>query len=107
MIMSETVRTRSGREFILPTLEEDARIIAAAASDPDARPFTDAELIEARAIRRGGRPRALNPRKNVCIRLSPEVAETFRATGKGWQTRMNAALVDWLKTHSPTDITPG
>lgn len=21
--------------------------------------------------------------------------------GKGWQTRMNAALRDWLKTHSP------
>jgi uncharacterized protein (DUF4415 family) len=25
---------------------------------------------------------------------------TFRA---GWQTRMNAALADWLKTHSPLD----
>ena len=23
----------------------------------------------------------------------------FRATGKGWQTRMNDALKDWLKTH--------
>lgn len=30
-----------------------------------------------------------------------EVVEAFRATGKGWQTRMNAALRDWLKTHSP------
>ncbi|MGD0962053.1 MAG: BrnA antitoxin family protein [Methylomonas sp.] len=25
----------------------------------------------------------------------------FKATGKGWQTRMNSALKDWLKTHSP------
>jgi len=30
-----------------------------------------------------------------------DVVEAFKATGKGWQTRMNAALRDWLKTHSP------
>ncbi|MDR1276155.1 MAG: BrnA antitoxin family protein [Candidatus Accumulibacter sp.] len=103
----ETVRTRSGREFILPTPEEDAAITAAALEDPDARPFTDAELIEARAKSNGGRPRTPTPRKNICIRLSPDVAEAFRATGKGWQTRMNAALADWLKTHSPGDLTLG
>jgi len=28
------------------------------------------------------------------------VVETFRATGTGWQTRMDAALQDWLKTHA-------
>jgi uncharacterized protein (DUF4415 family) len=101
--MSETVKTRSGRVFVLPTPEEDAAITAAAMSDPDARPFTDEELALARAIRRGGRPRVAVPKKSICIRLSPDVAEAFRATGKGWQTRMNAALADWLKTHSPMD----
>lgn len=35
------------------------------------------------------------------IRLSPEVSEAFRATGPGWQTRIDDALKDWLKTHSP------
>ncbi|MBI5140560.1 MAG: BrnA antitoxin family protein [Nitrospirae bacterium] len=25
----------------------------------------------------------------------------FRAAGPGWQTRINAALRDWLKSHSP------
>ncbi|MFA5731698.1 MULTISPECIES: BrnA antitoxin family protein [Acidithiobacillus] len=30
--------------------------------------------------------------------------EMFRASGPGWQTRMNAALRGWLKTHSPTWI---
>ena len=35
------------------------------------------------------------------IRLSPEVSEAFRATGPGWQTRIDNALKDWLKTHSP------
>ena len=35
------------------------------------------------------------------IPLSPEVVATFKATGAGWQTRIDAALKDWLKTHSP------
>ena len=37
----------------------------------------------------------------VTIRYSPEVLAAFKATGAGWQTRMDAALQDWLKTHSP------
>jgi len=36
----------------------------------------------------------------ITIRLSPNVVETFRATGAGWQTRVDAALQDWLKTHA-------
>ncbi len=37
----------------------------------------------------------------VTVRYSPDVLEAFRATGAGWQTRMNEALRDWLQTHSP------
>ena len=33
------------------------------------------------------------------IRLSPEFMDAFKATGAGWQTRIDAALKDWLKTH--------
>jgi hypothetical protein len=35
------------------------------------------------------------------MRYDPEVIEAFRAggKGKGWQTRMNEALKDWLRTH--------
>jgi len=32
--------------------------------------------------------------------LSLDVLKAFRATGKGWQTRMNEALKDWLKEHA-------
>jgi uncharacterized protein (DUF4415 family) len=32
---------------------------------------------------------------------SPDVLAAFRATGRGWQTRMDEALLDWLETHSP------
>ena len=37
----------------------------------------------------------------VTVRYSPDVLAAFRATGAGWQTRMNDALKDWLSTHSP------
>lgn len=36
----------------------------------------------------------------VTVRYSPDVLAAFRATGAGWQTRMNDALRDWLRTHS-------
>jgi uncharacterized protein (DUF4415 family) len=43
-----------------------------------------------------GRPRAVNPKKAVSLRLDPDVIEKFRATGKGWQSRINAALREKL-----------
>lgn len=35
------------------------------------------------------------------IRFDEEVIQAFKATGRGWQTRMNDALKDWLRTHQP------
>lgn len=48
-----------------------------------------------------GRPKAEVTKERITIRLSPEVVQRFRATGDGWQTRIDAALKDWLKTHTP------
>lgn len=39
-----------------------------------------------------GRPPSENPKKQVTLRLDPDVLDTFRATGKGWQSRINAEL---------------
>lgn len=39
-----------------------------------------------------GRPVSANPKKQVTLRLDPDVIEKFRATGKGWQSRINAEL---------------
>lgn len=39
-------------------------------------------------------------KERITIRLSPDVVSTFRASGSGWQTRMDAALREWLKTHA-------
>ncbi|MFZ3042062.1 MAG: BrnA antitoxin family protein, partial [Thiobacillus sp.] len=38
-------------------------------------------------------------KERITIRLSREVVETFRATGEGWQTRMDEALRDYVKEH--------
>ncbi len=48
-----------------------------------------------------GRPKAEITKERITIRLSPDVVATFRASGAGWQTRMDAALKDWLKKHKP------
>ena len=50
----------------------------------------------------GGRgPQKAPPKVSTTIRLSPDVLQAFRAAGDGWQTRIDAALKDWLRTHSP------
>jgi uncharacterized protein (DUF4415 family) len=101
-IMSRTtVKTRDGRVFIMPSDEEDAAIHAAALSDPDAQPWTDEQLAAALPTLRIGRPPHTTPLKApVTLRLDVAVLAAFKATGKDWQTRINAALSDWLKTHS-------
>ena len=85
--------------------EEEARIQAMIAADPDdeaatgeqlaqARPFTEAFPELAQTLRRsaGGRPLSADPKVPVSLRLDREVVEKFRATGPGWQSRINEAL---------------
>lgn len=73
-------------------------------------PSTTPEDWEGAALKQGrveiGRVRTRGPNKRpvkeqVAIRYSPEVLAAFRATGPGWQTRMNDALRDWLETNTP------
>ena len=62
----------------------------AAAQGPEALP---AGLLAAfpQTKNRGGRPAGSN-KEAVSIRLDKEVLEKFRATGPGWQSRINEAL---------------
>ena len=48
-----------------------------------------------------GRPKAVQTKQALTVRYDADIVAAFKATGKGWQTRMNEALRDWLKTHSP------
>ena len=84
---------------ILPTPEEDAAITAAALSDPDAQPLTDAELAQFRPARGRGRPPQDVTKIPTSIRLDARVVRAFKATGEGWQTRMNDALLEYAQQH--------
>lgn len=53
--------------------------------------LTDDMLVRCR-VRKGGRPRAANPKRLISIRLSEDVIERRRASGPGWQTRMAEKL---------------
>ena len=50
---------------------------------------------------RGRGPQKAQPKVSTTIRLSPDVVQALRAAGDGWQTRIDSALKDWLRTHSP------
>lgn len=57
------------------------------------------QTVAAAMLAPRGRPRKEITKAAVNIRLSPDVVEAFRATGRGWQTRIDEALKDWLKSH--------
>ena len=63
----------------------------------DLKPFTS--LPKSLQTKLRGRPKAGVTKQSITIRLSPEVMQSFRASGAGWQTRMDAALKDWLKAN--------
>lgn len=46
-----------------------------------------------------GRPKADVTKVRVGIRLSPEVLDHFKASGDGWQTRIDAALRQFIAEH--------
>lgn len=81
----------------VPTPEEDAAIQRGIDSDPDTFVPSDARFAQMR--RRGGRPKLEQPKVALTVRYDADIIEQFRATGEGWQTRMNNALREWLATH--------
>jgi uncharacterized protein (DUF4415 family) len=84
-------------------------------SDPDDAPELTDEFFEkgvwrigdrivprgeaqAEASKRRGRPAGSGTKVSTTIRFDAEVLAAFKATGDGWQTRMNDVLRDWLKS---------
>ena len=71
-------------------LEEDARIASGIAADPDAAPDLPEPIPG--VVPELGRPPRADRKVSVTLRLDRDVVERFKATGAGWQTRINAAL---------------
>jgi uncharacterized protein (DUF4415 family) len=92
------LKSKSGRLIELPTPEEAAAISAGIAADPDTYELTDEEFARLKPMR--GRPVSTNPKVHTGLRLDAEVLAAFKSGGRGWQTRINEALKEWLKTHS-------
>ena len=82
----------------------DARDEVRELTADDLRAFAPARKVLPESLKRkvGIRGRQKAPTKErITIRLSRAVVQSFRATGDGWQTRVDVALQDWLKKHSP------
>ena len=85
---------------------EEATIQAGIAQDPDNPELTDEQLASLRpasevlppalfsALVKRGRPFSVNKRVQVTLRLDPKAVARFKATGRGWQRRINEAVVD-------------
>ncbi|MDR1349331.1 MAG: BrnA antitoxin family protein [Zoogloeaceae bacterium] len=58
--------------------------------------FADLPAALQAKLRRGRGPQKAPRKVSTTIRLSPEVVQHFRATGDGWQGRIDAALKDWI-----------
>ena len=50
------------------------------------------EMLARAVVKKGGRPRSLNPRQLISLRLPAEVVARWKASGPGWQTRMAERL---------------
>jgi uncharacterized protein (DUF4415 family) len=59
--------------------------------DPDNPPWRE-EMLGAPVVRRGRGPQQAPTKVSTTIRIDADVLEFFRATGPGYQTRMNEAL---------------
>jgi uncharacterized protein (DUF4415 family) len=97
--MSHTIHGKSVRTFLRPSLEEDVQINAGIAADINTYAPTAEELNRLRPYR--GRPvlAAEEKKVRISIRIEPSVSNYFKATGKGWQTRMNQALKEYIANH--------
>lgn len=98
------------RKVIPPTDAENKKINRGIALDSDNPEWTDDDFARARPAKdvlppalydalvkrsRGQRGPQKEPvKKPVTIRVDQDVLKSYKATGKGWQSRMNDALRD-------------
>ena len=93
--MKQPNNTRGARVLVMPTPQEDAAINSGIAQDPDTYELGAAEFKQLRR----GRPLGSGSKVQVTLRIDADVVNKFKASGAGWQTRMNDALKSWSKRH--------
>ncbi|PUE05849.1 hypothetical protein B9Z51_17710 [Limnohabitans sp. T6-5] len=107
------IRTKSVRSVELPTKEEDARINAGVAADADNPEWTEEDFARALPAARFFSPevyaalcaqRVRGPKNKplkvpTTIRLDADVLAALKASGRGWQTRVNDVMREWVRQH--------
>ncbi len=93
---------------INPTLIDEENPEWTAGDFKKARPASKVlrEILPARAAEKmlapkPGRVLGSGTKSSTTLRFDSDILAAFKATGKGWQTRINNALRDWLKEHNP------
>lgn len=87
--MSTTLKPSNRRTLRLNIPAKDAAIEAGIAQDPDTYEPSASEIA---SMKRPGRPLGSGSKTQVTLRLDTAALEAFRATGAGWQTRINNLL---------------
>jgi uncharacterized protein (DUF4415 family) len=105
----QQAKTRARRVAAALSDAEDASARAAARADADNPPVKPSARLRpahevhphlvAEQLRRRGRPRLASPKRQVTLRLDADVIDGMRATGPGWQVRVNDTLRRWLQRH--------
>lgn len=89
--MSKTLKLSNGRTLRLNTPAQDAAIDAGIAQDPDTYEPRASEIVN---MNKPGRPLGSGTKTQVTLRLDTAALEAFKATGAGWQTRINKLLLE-------------
>ena len=84
----------------LPLTDKEGEIRELTEADfKAASPFSELpEELQGLLRRRG--PQKAPTKVSTTIRFDRDVLSALKATGRGWQTRVNDAMRDWIKTHS-------
>ena len=83
-----------------PELIEDDSPEWTAADFKQAKRLKDMPASFQRAIQRARGPQKSPVKIQTTIRFDPDVLKGLKATGPGWQTRVNDAMREWLRSHS-------
>jgi uncharacterized protein (DUF4415 family) len=84
----------------LALTNKDGEVRELTAEDMSSFKSAKAALTASLAKKIGVRGAQKAPKKIVTtIRLSPDVLEKFKATGEGWQTRIDASLRQFISEH--------
>ena len=62
------------------------------------------DQISQELLKPRGRPRLETPKERINIRLSYEVIQHFKSSGVGWQTRIDAALREFIQSKPNSDL---